>query len=507
MTAKETLTGASSTNQAFLNWKSIPGKEMQKQVFRLQVRIAQAERTGRRGRVKALQRILTTSFAAKYLAVRRITRSPGGKTPGIDKVTWGTDLQKMKAIFKLKGKGYTPQPLRRIYIPKKFGTKQRPLSIPTLKDRAMQALYLLALEPLVEERADPNAYGFRQKRSAHDAIDQCFKVLGKKKSAAWILEGDIKDCFAQINHDWLMRHIPMDKKILKKFLKAGFMEKGQLYPTQQGTAQGGPISPALTVMALSGLEQQLTSSTKRQRSREKINMIAYADDFIVTATSEELLKTKVKPILSNALAEVGLELSEKKTQLTFIHQGFEFLGFSIRKYRNGKLLIKPSKASINGFLKEIKTMIKKGRAMSTEKLIYTLNEKITGWTNYYRTVVASKVFSFIDHHLFLALKRWGFKRHSRKSKRWIINHYFKQYRGDHWRFYCRIKDKEGKTKYLYLKRAKDTKIRRHLKIKAKANPFDPFYRQYFEKREQEQRKRSLLSHKTELAGLRVIQPY
>lgn len=506
MTAKETLTGASSTCRASQTWKSLSGKEMQKQVFRLQMRIAQAERTGRRGKVKALQRILTTSFAAKYLAIRRVTRSPGS-TPGIDKVTWRTDLQKMNAVSDLKRKGYTPQPLRRIYIPKKFGTKQRPLSIPTMADRAMQALYLLALEPLVEEWADPNAYGFRQKRSTHDAIDQCFKVLGKGKSAPWILEGDIKDCFGQINHEWLVRHIPMDKAILRKFLKAGFMEKGQHYPIQQGIAQGGPISPALTVMALSGLERQLVSSAKRQRDKEKINMIAYADDFIVTATSEELLKTKVKPILGAALAKVGLELSEKKTKITCIDQGFEFLGFSIRKYRNRKLLIKPSKASINSFLKEIRILIKKGIALTTEQLIYALNEKITGWTNYYRTVVASKVFSFIDHHLFLALKRWGLKRHARKGKRWVINHYFRHYRGDHWRFYCLIKDKEGQTKSFYLKRARDTKIRRHLKIKAKANPFDPFYREYFEKREQERQKRSLLSHKTELTGLKIIQPY
>ena len=507
MTAKKTLTGASSTCRTSQTWKSLPGEEMQKQVFRLQVRIAQAERTGQRGKVKALQRILTTSFAAKYLAVKRVTKSTGHKTPGIDKVTWRTDLQKMNAIFDLKRKGYTPQPLRRIYIPKKSGTKQRPLSIPTMTDRAMQALYLLALEPLVEEWADPNAYGFRQKRSTHDAIDQCFKALGKGKSASWILEGDIKDCFCEISHDWLVKHIPMDKAILRKFLKAGFMEKGKRSPTQQGIPQGGPISPALTVMALSGLEQQLVSSSKKQRDKEKINMIAYADDFIVTATSEELLKTKVKPILAEALAKVGLELSQEKTKITSIDQGFEFLGFSIRKYRNGKLLIKPSKASINAFLKEIRILIKKGVALTTEKLIYALNEKIIGWTNYYRTVVASKVFSFIDHHLFLALKRWGLKRHARKGKRWIMSHYFRHYRGDHWRFYGLIKDKDGQTKPLYLKKARDTKIRRHLKIKAKANPFDPFYKEYFEKRQQERQKRSLLSRKTELTGLKIIQPY
>jgi RNA-directed DNA polymerase len=232
------------------------------------------------------------------LAVKRVTSNTGSKTPGVDGVIWRTNLQKTQGIFGLKRHGYKPQPLRRTYISKKSGPKDlRPLSIPVMMDRAQQALHLLSLETLVEEWADPNAYGFRLKRSAHDAREQCFNALGKAKSATWILEGDIKACFCRIDHDYLLREIPMDKVILRKFLKSGFMEKNQFYPTIAGTPQGGCCSPAFAVMALSGLEGKLQSSTQYQRSKEKINMIAFADDFVVTAARKELLEKKVMPQL------------------------------------------------------------------------------------------------------------------------------------------------------------------------------------------------------------------
>jgi RNA-directed DNA polymerase len=504
MTALQ-MTGASSAKQ-MEGWSTYQWPTIQKHVFRLQMRIAKAEREGKRGKVKALQRILTTSFYAKCLAVKRVTSSSGGKTPGIDGVTWGTDLQKARAISVLKRKGYQPQPLRRIYISKKTGGL-RPLSIPTIKDRAMQALYLLTLEPIVEERADPNAYGFRLKRSAHDAIEQCFNALGKAKSATFVLEGDIKSCFDQISQKWLLENIPMDKTILRKFLKAGYMENGQLYPTERGTPQGGVLSPALTVLTLAGLEKHLRPVKKRQQEREKINVIAYADDLIVTAATAELLKEQILPKLVAFLNTVGLELSIEKTKITPIEKGFDFLGFNMRKYKNGKVFTKPSKANIKEFRKELRQLIKKGVALPTEKLIYALNEKITGWTNYYRCVVSSKVFSRIDEEVFYALKRWGFKRHPRKGKRWIIKKYYTCYKGDNWRFHCMIKDKSGHIKPLYLKKASETKIRRHIKIMAKANPFDPAYKDYFINREKERKRRCLLGHNPELAGLKIIQPY
>lgn len=502
------LTGAASACEKVLNWPELPWKKLQQQVLQLQMRIAKAEREGKRGKVKALQRLLTTSFAAKCLAVKRVTSSSGGKTPGVDGETWQTNRQKIQGILALKRCGYKPQPLRRIYIPKKSNTqKLRPLSIPTIRDRAQQALHLLSIEPIVEERADPNAYGFRLKRSAHDAREQCFNALAKKTSATWILEGDIKSCFDRIDHEYLLKEIPMDKLILRKFLKSGFMEKNQLYPTTAGTPQGGVASAAIAVMALSGLEKLVRSIKDKQQKPEKINMISYADDFIVTAASKELLEDKVKPLLDEALAKVGLELSTEKTRITHINEGFDFLGFNVRKYNTGRLLIKPAEANIKRFLKEIKTTIKNGEALPTEQLIHTLNMKITGWVNYYRTSVSSKIFSKIDHEIYQALMRWACKRHARKGKRWIVKKYFTTLKGDNWRFYCMTKDNEGKTKPLYLKNAGETKIRRHVKIKSEATPFNPLYKDYFIQREKEQQRRKTIINYKKSAGLRTIQPY
>ena len=499
------MTGASSAKPndiwSGLNWPALEGI-----VLQLQMRIAKAEREGRRGKVRALQRLLTTSFAAKCLAVKRVASSQGKYTPGVDGDIWRTNQQKTQGISGLKRNGYTPQSLRRIYIPKKSGTALRPLSIPTMNDRAMQALHLLSLEPLVEERADPNAYGFRLKRSAHDAIEQCFKALGKGKSASWILEGDIKACFDRINHDYLLREIPMDKIILGKFLKSGFMENNQIHPTTAGTPQGGVASPALAVMALSGLERLVRSPIEKQRDKEKINMIAYADDFVVTAASKELLEGKVIPTLTEALAKVGLELSTEKTKITRIDEGFDFLGFNVRKYKDGKLLIKPAKANVIRFLKEIRTIIKKGVALPTEQLIHTLNSRLTGWVNYYRTVVSSKVFAKVDHEIFFALLRWACKRHARKGKKWIVNKYFTTLGGDHWRFHCTVEDKKGNPKTLYLRNATDTKIRRHVKIKSEATPFNPLYKNYFKQREEERKLRKTIINYEDSAGLRTIQP-
>lgn len=501
------ITGASPTARD-QSWQDLPWSMINAHVFRLQMRIAKAEREGKVGKVKALQRLLTSSFYAKCLAVKRVTSNVGAKTAGVDGITWRTPQSKMQAVDCLTRKDYKPLPLRRIYIPKKSG-KLRPLSIPAMKCRAMQALWQAALVPIAEERADKNAYGFRPKRSAHDAIEQCFCALSRSNSATWILEGDIKACFDRIDHNWLAENIPMDKVILKKFLKAGYVEEGKTHRTELGTPQGGIISPTLAVMALSGLESKVTDTkrSRRIRQKKKINMIAYADDFIVTASSEELLRKEVIPTLEEALKKVGLELSREKTKITQVHTGFDFLGFNIRKYPNEKLLIKPSETSISTFIKEIKDCIKKGVALPTEKLIYLLNQKITGWTNYYRSVVSSKVFSTIDHEIFMALKKCVFKRHPRKGRWWIMRKYFTMVGGNQWRFHCIVKDKSGNKKPLYLKQASETLIRRHKKIRAEANPFDPCYKDYFEQRYNERNTRAKRTNNLESAGLRIIQPY
>ncbi len=239
-------------------WHGINWADVHRQVRRLQARIVKATQEGRHNKVKALQWLLTHSFSGKALAVKRVTDNQGKNTAGLDKVTWKTPAAKTNAIASMRRRGYSPLPLRRILIPKKNG-KMRPLGIPTMKDRAMQALYLLALEPIAETTADPNSYGFRPERSTADAGEQCFTALAKRKSAEWVLEADIKGCFDNISHDWMIKHVPTDKTILQKWLKAGYVFQHELFPTEAGTPQGGIISPALANMTLDGLEAMLSA--------------------------------------------------------------------------------------------------------------------------------------------------------------------------------------------------------------------------------------------------------
>jgi RNA-directed DNA polymerase len=267
------------------DWSAIDWHQANHNVRRLQARIVKATKEKRWGKVKALQRLLTHSFSGKALAVRRVTENQGKNTPGVDQVTWNTPQKKISAVYSLRQRDYHPQPLRRVYIPKKSG-KKRALGIPVMKCRAMQALYLLALDPVAETTADPNSYGFRPGRSTADAIEQCFDMLAKRNSPQWILEGDIKSCFDAISHQWLLTHIPMEKAMLKKWLKAGYMDRGVLYPTKEGTPQGGTISPVLANMTLDGLEKLLWDTFPHNTKRggkyynTQVNFIRYADDFL-----------------------------------------------------------------------------------------------------------------------------------------------------------------------------------------------------------------------------------
>src|SRR6516164_6734214 len=274
--------GAVSSEAA--EWYATDWQVVLHNVRRLQVRIVKAVKEGRWGKVRALQRLLTHSYSGKALAVRRVTENQGKKTPGVDREVWDTPEKKMQAVGELKRWGYQPQPLRRVYIPKSDGRTMRPLGIPTMKDRAQQALYLLALDPVVETKADNNSYGFRQQRSCADAMEQCFKTLSRSHHPQWILEGDIKSCFDRISHDWLLTHVPVDRVILQKWLKSGYMDKHVLHETTDGTPQGGIISPALANWALDGLERLLKEKFPTKRRLPSlggkvpcVNLIRYAD--------------------------------------------------------------------------------------------------------------------------------------------------------------------------------------------------------------------------------------
>jgi RNA-directed DNA polymerase len=263
--------GAVSSEAA--EWYAMDWQAIHRNVRRLQVRIVQATKAGRWNKVKSLQCLLTHSYSGKVLAVRRVTENNGRKTPGVDQIIWKTPEDKTQAVHALKSRGYQPQPLRRIYIPKSDG-QRRPLGIPCMIDRAHQALHLLALDPVLETNADRNSYGFRQKRSCADAIAQCFNTLSNAPNTQWILEADIKSCFDQISHDWLLAHVPMDRAILQKWLKSGYMDKHVLHETTDGTPQGGIVSPALANCALDGLEQLLKENYPAGRRLKSLGGLA-----------------------------------------------------------------------------------------------------------------------------------------------------------------------------------------------------------------------------------------
>lgn len=476
------LTTGASLREA-ISWSKIDWSKAYRTVRRLQVRIVKAIQAGKKGKLRALQNILARSLSAKALAVRRVTENQGKRTAGVDGETWSTPTQKAAAINCLRQKGYRPLPLRRIYIPKANG-KKRPLGIPTMKDRAMQALHLLSLDPIVETQADLHSYGFRKERCPADAIEQCFNILKNSNSPPWILEGDIKACFDQIDHNWLMANVPMHKAILHKWLKAGYMEQGRLNPTEQGTPQGGIASPALANFALDGLQKRLHQKfgqTTRAKRKAKLNLVRFADDFIITGSSKELLENEVKPLVEQFLAERGLELSPEKTVVTHIDQGFDFLGQNIRKY-NGKLLIKPSAKSIKSFLAKVRHQINTHKQTTAGNLIRQLNPLIRGWSNYHRHICSKQTFSKIDHAIFLALWAWAKRRHSRKSSRWIWNKYFPMMGHRTGVFSGKYTNPNGKPQKIYLFQAHRVPIKRHLKIKAQVNPYDPVWELYLENR-------------------------
>jgi RNA-directed DNA polymerase len=471
MTAKsQDFADASSRPNS--DWKSIAWIKVKESVRRLQTRIAKAVKGKHYRKVKALGWILTHSRAAKLLAVKRVTGNAGAKTSGVDNKLWRTDRQKMQAVEQLRRRGYQPMPLRRLYIPKKNG-KKRPLGIPTMLDRAMQALYALALVPVAETLGDRNSYGFREGRRCADAIGQCFITLAKSYAAPWVLEADIRACFDEISHRWLLDNIPMDKRLLGQWLRAGYIETGTFHSTESGTPQGGIISPVLANMTLDGLEQTILAVVPKRGA--KVNVIRYADDFIVTAECKETLEEKVKPAIVQFLTERGLLLSAEKTATTHIRDGFDFLGQNVRK-AGGKLLITPSKSSVKALLEKVREIIKSHAAVKVEVLIRKLNSVIRGWANYHRHIVAKSIFSKIDDAVYWALQRWAKRRHPHKTAHWRRKKYFPATAKG---FGVNEVLADGSRRLLELYRASSTIIERHIKVRGDANPYDAKDADYF----------------------------
>ncbi len=439
------------------DWKKIDWKKAEGIVNRIQVRIIKAVESGRAGLVKRLQYLLAHSFYAKALAVKRVTSSHGKKTPGVDGIVWKTQKEKYEAIFKLNNVGYQPKALRRVYIEKPGKAEKRPLSIPAMIDRAMQALYLLTLAPIAETLADKTSFGFRECRSTADAMRYAYLMLSRKTAPQWVVEGDIKGCFDNINHQWLTDNIPMDTEILTKFLKADYSYNNRLFPTTQGAAQGGVISPTLANMTLDRLYQELALKLKGK----KHHFIRYADDFIVIVKEEETAR-ETMGIINSFLEIRGLRLSETKTKITHIGEGFDFLGWNFRKYQNGNLIIKPSDKSVKRFVDRLRILFHKMRTATQDELIKTLNSRITGWSNYHACVCAKQIFNKMDNFIYRKLWKWAIRRHNKKSNDWVKEKYWRS-RGN--------RNNEFATDKLWLKRCSDTPIVRHSLVKLDKNPY------------------------------------
>lgn len=455
-----------------LIWNNLDWNKINLFINKIQSRIVKATSKKNWKLIKDLQRLLVNSHYAKLLAVKRVTSNKGKNTAGVDNVIINTGKDKCNLAISLNSKNYKPKPLKRIHIKKKNG-KLRPLGIPTIYDRAMQALYLMALEPVVETLSDKKSFGFRKGRSCADAREQLFINYSRKNAPSWILEGDIKGCFDNISHNWLLKNVPMDKSILRKFLKAGFIHNGFKFSTDNGTPQGGIISPCLSNFTLDGIEDLLKANFKRNRSngnmdRPKVHLVRYADDFIITAPTEEVA-SKAKLLVKEFLKKRGLELSEEKTLITHIDNGADLLGWNFRKY-NRKLLIKPSKSSVKSIISKIRETINRNKTSTQDDLIAQLNPIITGWSNYHQGAVSKYTFHKVDHIIYLMLWKWAKRRHPNKSSKWVKNKYWKSSGTRNWIF------RDINT----LKKMSDKAIIRHLRLKLDKNPFIDV--DYFKKR-------------------------
>lgn len=454
-----------STEIAY-EWKELDWKTIQHSVFKLQKRIYQASMRGDVELVHKLQRLLIKSKAASLLAVRRVTQdNHGKKTAGIDGVKELSPPERLALAEKIHAEPYQikAKAVRRVWIPKSDNSGElRPLGIPVMEERGRQALIKLALEPEWEARFEPNSYGFRPARSAHDAISYIFTCI--RACPKYVLDADIAKCFDQINHEALLEKLntyPQIRKTVKAWLTAGILDGETLFPSEAGTPQGGVISPLLANIALHGLETYIQSNFTRTKRIPKVEntrlhwqpqVVRYADDFVILHPDPKVIE-QTKELVEEWLKPLGLELKKEKTHITHTlwygdkEAGFDFLGFNIRQYKaaknrkppakNGRLSfatkVVPSKKSLEKQKGKLKQIFRSMRACTQEKLVATLNPIITGWGRYFG-ICHSESKNSLDHEmLFFALKRWARRRHPKKHWGWVAKKYWRLETGK-WKF-------------------------------------------------------------------------
>ena len=479
------LVNVTTQHDMRINWNAIDWQQQYRIVNNLRQRIYRASELGDLKRVRNLQKLMLKATANKLIAIRRVTQqNQGRRSPGIDKVIVRT-AQAREKLYQalhtaLPGKH---SPVKRVYIPKKKGT--RPLGLPTIFDRCMQAIVKSSLEPYWEAQFEPTSYGFRPGRSAHDAIEKIFCVANSRNRRKWVLDADIQGAFDNINHEFLLNQLKGFPGILwiKQWLTAGVMENQQWYPTLTGIPQGGIISPLLANIALHNMESVLGIKYNcRGLQSGCCALVRYADDFVVfheTREGCEMARDK----LQYWLAQRGLTLSANKTRIQHLTQGFDFLGFHIRHYpvRNRKqpyiFLAKPSKSSIQHFRHLVRHALKRVQAWPIQSVISFLNPIIRGWSYYFRTGVATKTFASLDHWMWIKQKRFVLRRHPNKNWRWRYARYWGQIPGrkDRWVFNDKISGR-------YLLKLSWTSIKRHVLVKGNASPDNPVLRDYWQKR-------------------------
>lgn len=481
-----------------VEWRHINWRKLERRVFKLQKRIYRASQRGDVKAIRRLQKTLMKSWSARCLAVRRVTQdNRGKKTAGVDGLKSLTPKQRLTLVANLKVSSKVA-PTRRVWIPKPGTEEKRPLGIPTMKDRALQALVKLALEPEWEARFEPNSYGFRPGRSCHDAIGQIFTVISRK--AKYVLDADIAKCFDRIDHEALLNKLntfPTIRRQVRAWLKAGVMDNKQLFPTSEGTPQGGILSPLLANIALHGMENRITQAFPKGKLYKEgkyvgfsytPNLIRYADDFVILHEDITVVQ-RCKEIISEWLKGMGLELKPSKTRFTHTLEkfegntpGFDFLGFNIRQFRvgkyhsgrnNGKLLgfktlITPSQEKQKIHYEQVANTIDAHKTATQRTLIGKLNLIIRGWANYYSTVVSKEAYTHQDYLMYQKLIAWAKRRHPQKAVHWIVNKYWKTIGGNNWVFATSA----GGENLMRLRTHSKTPIVRHVKVKGESSPYD-----------------------------------